>query len=88
MINNRSTFFLGLFIFIIPFLGLPSSWKTILFIVSGLYLIFLSVTFVMPAKRAAKPRKKEKSLPVFVENIPMTPIHSQTEADLPDISHE
>ncbi len=73
MIQRRSTFFLGIFIFIIPFLGIPSSWRTFFIVVSGISLIILSVKITLP-KRTSKSRvRKEKVTPVFVESIPVYP---------------
>ena len=70
MIQNKSTFFLGVFIFIIPFLGLPTSWKTTLIVLSGLGLMALSFKFI-PFKKNPKIRvKKEKVTPVFIEPMP------------------
>jgi len=72
MIKSRRTFFLGIFIFLIPFLGFPTSWKTFLVVVSGIALIVMSIKISLPKKTLAKrPRKKEKATPVFVENSPM-----------------
>ena len=72
MIQRKSTFFLGLFIFLIPFLGFPTSWKTVLTILSGLLLVGLSIKIAIPKKsKIIRPRKKEKVTPVFVENMPI-----------------
>ncbi|MBI4155740.1 MAG: hypothetical protein HY507_00725 [Candidatus Zambryskibacteria bacterium] len=71
MIKRKSTFFLGIFIFLVPFLGLPSSWKTSLIILSGLTLIFLSVKILLPNKMLKHHKnRKEKTQPTIVENIP------------------
>ena len=71
MIKNYKTFFLGLFIVIIPAIGLPVS-KTTLFVLSGLLLIIFSVKINLPKRGAVKRiRRKEKVTPVFVENSPM-----------------
>ena len=43
MIQKKSTFFLGLFIFIIPFLGFPSLWKTVFVVFCGIVLMAMSV---------------------------------------------
>ena len=72
MISRKSTFFLGIFIFLIPFLGLPSSWKTTLIILSGIGLITMSVKITLPKKNVGqRSRKKEKVTPVFVETAPV-----------------
>lgn len=73
MINRRSTFFLGIFIFIIPFLGVPSSWRTTFIIVSGIILILLSLKITLPKKSLKGRIKKEKVTSVFVESIPSYP---------------
>lgn len=71
MINNKQTFFLGLFIIIIPALGLPTFWKTTFFILSGVVLVFLSIKITLPKRTQKKLRKKEKITRVFVENSPI-----------------
>lgn len=73
MINKKSTFFLGIFIFLIPFTGFPSSWKTAFIVISGLVLMFMSVKVSLPKKNIRSRIKKEKVTPVFVENIPIYP---------------
>ena len=73
MISHKRTFFLGIFIFLIPFLGLPSSWKTILIVLSGLGLVALSVKIIIPKKPTKTKGKKSRSAPMFVENIPVYP---------------
>lgn len=71
MISNKRTFFLGIFIFIIPFLGFPSSWKTIFIVVSGVVLVLMSLKLSLPRKTTRVKSKKERTTPVFVENIPI-----------------
>ncbi|HEY4509061.1 MAG TPA: hypothetical protein VJC13_02140 [Candidatus Paceibacterota bacterium] len=88
MINRKSTFFLGIFIFLIPFLGLPSSWKTALVVICGLILVFLSVKVILPRKTIANRSrmKKERSIPVFVESLPTYSIdNSETKETQPEI---
>lgn len=77
MIKSKRTLFLGIFIFLLPFLGLPSSWKTAFVILSGLTLIALSVSITLPKKNTKRPRRKEKATPVFVENAPIYPRRSE-----------
>jgi hypothetical protein len=63
MISRKSTFFLGIFIFLIPFLGVPTSWKTTLIVSAGIILTLLSIRVVMPRK-AVRPRvKRERVTP-------------------------
>ncbi len=80
MIKQRSTLFLGIFIFVIPFLGLPTSWRASLVMIAGLGLIALSIKITLPrrlAKSGKKLRRKEKVSAVFVENMPIESIPPQ-----------
>ncbi len=69
MINRRSTFFLGIFILLIPFLGVPTSWKVTLTIFSGLALSLLSVTITLP-KRTFRPRPKKEKFTSPINPVP------------------
>lgn len=71
MISRKSTFFLGIFIFLVPFFGLPSFWKTLFVALSGITLVFLSIKITIPKKSIKNKIKKEKVTPVYVENIPV-----------------
>lgn len=70
MIHSKRTFFLGIFIFLIPYLGVPSSWKTALIVLSGILLVLLSIRVSLPKQSSRRPRKKEKVTPIFVESAP------------------
>jgi len=59
MIQKRGTFFLGLFIFLIPFLGLPTSWKTTLIVLCGLSLVYSSIKITLPERLRKISRKPE-----------------------------
>lgn len=88
MINRKSTFFLGIFIFVIPFLGIPSSWRTFFIVVSGLTLIILSIKITLP-KRTSKSRvRKEKVTPVFVESIPVHTKENSVDGIIPPATSE
>ncbi len=82
MIRHKSTFFLGIFIFLIPFLGLPSFWKTFFIILSGLGLVALSVKITLPKKQTKIKTKKGKATPVFVENAPVYPPDNKVESQI------
>lgn len=73
MIQHKTTFFLGIFIFLVPFLGLPSDWKTMLIAATGIFLVVISVKIVLPRKNLRPKGRREKVTPVFVENIPIYP---------------
>ena len=83
MIQRKKTFFLGIFIFLIPFFGLPSFWKTFLIVISGLTLIALSIKIVLPRKPRGKV-KKVKSTPVFVDNAQIYPSDNTVETSGPN----
>jgi hypothetical protein len=82
MINKKSTFFLGIFIFLIPFLGFPSSWKSAFVIISGISLVLMSVKISLPKKGSRIKTKKERTTPVFVENIPIYPKDNTLESNI------
>ncbi len=82
MINKKSTFFLGIFIFLIPFLGFPSVWKSAFVIISGISLVLMSVKISLPKKTSRIKSKKERSTPVFVENIPIYPKDNTLESNV------
>ena len=88
MISKKSTFFLGIFIFIIPFLGLPNSWRGALVIISGLLLISMSLKISIPKKTSRSRAKKEKVTPVFVENSPIYPKDNTVERSSEVLSAE
>ncbi len=67
IITRKATFFLGVFIFIIPFLGFPSLWKMALTIISGVTLVVLSVRVNLPKK--SFPRLKREKPVGVAENI-------------------
>lgn len=42
MSKDVAIIFLGIWIAVVPFLGFPGSWKTVIFIVSGLGVVLLT----------------------------------------------
>ncbi len=71
MIARRRTFILGIFIFLLPFLGLPSFWKTLFVSLSGLLLIALSMKFQVP-KKVVRPKKtREKTSSIYPNATPL-----------------
>lgn len=76
MVKNRKTFFIGVFVSLIPFLGIPSLWKAILTVFFGIILIFSSLKFILP-RRGGRSKiirnKRERVTPVFVESAPVEP---------------
>ena len=100
MIQNKKTFFIGIFLLIVSssYLGLPSAWKTFLIFLSSIILMVLSVKFDLVKKPQKRQRKKEK-LQGIVSEDHKTPISTNVEVssdtnnpevnvtELNDISH-
>lgn len=67
MTKNRIVLYIGLFLFLIPFLGFPSKWEAFFQIVFG--LILMSISFSATIKRRAavrRPRRKKESESISV----------------------
>jgi hypothetical protein len=67
MINHKGSFYLGVFIFIIPFLGFPTMWKMVLVVLGGVLLILTSL-------KVPSPRKIQRPIFKMREETPETPI--------------
>lgn len=79
MINRKNTFIIGILIFLIPFLGLPTFWKNFLYIITGLFLIISSISFPEVRKPIKPKTKKEKQSEISIESIPIYPRDNITE---------
>ncbi len=67
MRKEKALFFIGLFILILPFLGFPNSWKTVLFVIIGTIIIYLAYLFYAEVKdRLARNSTETKT---FIDNI-------------------
>ncbi len=66
MKKARILLILGLWVAVLPYLGLPYSWKDILMTLSGLGLIYFSYVLYQEAK--TKEVKEEKIFDNFSEN--------------------
>jgi len=65
MKRARILLFLGIWVAVLPYLGFPSSWKSILFTISGLGLIYFSYIFY---KESKADEKQAKTFENFSEN--------------------
>ncbi|OGI61159.1 hypothetical protein A2814_01605 [Candidatus Nomurabacteria bacterium RIFCSPHIGHO2_01_FULL_38_19] len=65
MRRERIFLFLGIWVAVLPYLGFPSSWKSILFTVSGMTLVYYSYGLYKESKAKDK---KEKTFDNFSEN--------------------
>lgn len=70
MINHKVSFYLGVFVFVIPFLGFPTMWKMGLVIFAGIFLILSSVKISVPKRIFKNKIKKEIATPII--EIPRT----------------
>ena len=66
MRNARILLVLGIWVAILPYLGFPSSWKNILFVLSGLTLIYFS--YVLYKEYKAVKTTEDKVFDNFSEN--------------------
>ncbi|ETB63697.1 TPA: hypothetical protein DIC38_03120 [Candidatus Nomurabacteria bacterium] len=67
MRKERTLFIMGFWVALLPFLGFPNNWRKILFIITGLLLIYLSYLFYLETKRRIK--KTREDTENFVDNI-------------------
>jgi hypothetical protein len=68
MSKEISVIAIGVWITLVPFLGVPGSWKTVIFVLSGILLVVLG--FFLRAEVISRGARgsRDASLP-FVENI-------------------
>lgn len=65
MTKARILLILGVWVAVLPYLGFPSSWKDLLFIFSGIVLIYFSYVLYKDSKMKEYPKK---SFDNFSEN--------------------
>ena len=61
MIERKGSFYLGVFVFIIPFLGFPTMWKMILVVIAGFSLVMISIRIPTPRRTFRSKVKKDNS---------------------------
>jgi len=67
MRKEKTLLIIGLWVAILSFLGFPSNWRRILFLITGLAIMYLSYLFYLEVKaRLAKDINHSKT---FVDNI-------------------
>lgn len=62
MIERKGSFYIGVFVFVIPFLGFPTMWKMILVVFGGVLLILTSLKVPSPRKNVKLKFKKEETI--------------------------
>jgi len=63
----------GAFVAVLPFLGLPTSWDTVLFFLVGVFIISLGI--IVRRRRGGSTKSQSKNGGTFVENNPNLPPH-------------
>jgi membrane protein implicated in regulation of membrane protease activity len=59
----------GLWIIVIPYLGIPGTWKSALILLSGLFLILISIGPIVLKKLQTKPKPKKKQNKAINETL-------------------
>lgn len=67
MRKEKTLFIIGLWIIVLPFLGFPGTWKTVILILTGLSLIYLGYLFYVEAKHYLS--KNENQAKSFIDNM-------------------
>lgn len=67
MLKERKLFLIGVWVAILPFLGFYESWRKILFVITGIGIIYLAYSFYNEAK--VRNSKDENVIKSFIDNI-------------------
>jgi hypothetical protein len=67
MRKERTLFFIGIWVAILPYLGFYESWRKILFIFTGIAVVYLAYLFYLEAK--VRINKDENRIKSFIDNI-------------------
>lgn len=67
MRKERILFFIGIWVAILPYLGFYESWRRVLFIMTGLSIIYLAYLFYLEVK--IRLNKDENRIKSFIDNI-------------------
>ncbi|KKW47232.1 MAG: hypothetical protein UY98_C0017G0004 [Candidatus Kaiserbacteria bacterium GW2011_GWA2_58_9] len=68
--------FAGAFVAVLPFLGFPNSWDTVLLFLAGVLIVALGIV-VRQRSRGAPPVERKNG--TFAESAPPLPAHEQKE---------
>jgi len=67
MRKEKTLFLLGVWVMILPYLGFPSNWRKVLFLITGLAIVYLAYLFYLETRtRLSKIIKQDKN---FVDSI-------------------
>ena len=78
MSREMSIIVLGIWVMIVPYLGVPSAWRTILLVLSG--AVIAVIGFLLRGQTFSKPHNKKTDHHPFQENTArMSDVHSPEE---------
>ncbi len=66
MRKEKTLFIIGLWIIILPFLGFPNFWRKMLFLITGLAIMYMAYLFYLEYKKRSV---KETHHQTFIDNI-------------------
>jgi hypothetical protein len=66
MRKEKTLFIIGLWVIILPFLGFPNSWRKVLFLITGLAVMYISYLFYLEYKKRFV---KETHQQTFIDNV-------------------
>jgi len=67
MRKERTLLIIGVWVAILPYLGFYESWRKILFVITGIGLVYLAYLFYTESK--ARLSKDENRVKSFIDNI-------------------
>jgi len=67
MRKERTLFIIGVWVAILPYLGFYESWRKVLFVITGIGLVYLAYLFYSEAK--ARLEKDDNKVKSFIDNI-------------------
>lgn len=68
MRKEKTLLIIGLWVLVLPFLGFPSSWRAILYVITGISLIYLAYLFYLEAKSRLM-KINDNQTKTFIDNI-------------------
>lgn len=72
MSKEMAVIVLGIWIIAVPYLGVPSSWKTVLFVLTG--IVLAGVGFLLRGEAISRGDTRTRNYP-FVDNSSNSPRH-------------
>lgn len=67
MRKEKTLFIIGLWIIILPFLGFPNTWRKVLFMITGLAIMYMAYLFYLEYKKRLP--KDISHHQTFIDNI-------------------